>query len=65
MCGRYTVTDNKADDLTDRFNAILSTKEPVEDGCGRETIERERDVFDGNREKLVEAAFRTAGARLP
>lgn len=38
MCGRYTVTNTKADDLTDRFTAILKSKESVEDGLGRYNV---------------------------
>jgi hypothetical protein len=35
MCGRYPVTGKDPDKLANRFDAILSTKESVEDGLGR------------------------------
>jgi putative SOS response-associated peptidase YedK len=45
MCGRYTVTDKKVDDLTARFNAILGdTKEKLEDGVGRYNVAPSQQV---------------------
>jgi hypothetical protein len=33
VCGRYTVTNSKADDLAARFDAIFTTRETVEEGA--------------------------------
>jgi len=38
MCGHYTITDKDPDKLADRFDAILSTKESVEDRLGRYNV---------------------------
>jgi putative SOS response-associated peptidase YedK len=38
MCGRYTITDKKTQKIADRFDAMLSSKERVEDGLGRYNV---------------------------
>lgn len=38
MCGRYTVTKDKVDELTDRFSAVLDQKESVVDALGRYNV---------------------------
>jgi hypothetical protein len=50
MCGRYTLTPKKVDDLSSRFDAVLNTREQVKDGRGRHNVapgaERPRGVDD-------------------
>jgi putative SOS response-associated peptidase YedK len=38
MCGRYTVTTKKVDDLSSRFDAVLTQREQVKDGLGRYNV---------------------------